>query len=105
MTDTLKKLDQLSEGWCRGEPANADSATLLLCALHLTEVLSEAGPVPAWHKRPTGPGWWVCWSKRKRTRSNDVVLYLDADDIARGSPFSTSSVYGPIPEPPEELKS
>lgn len=54
---------------------------------------------PAWRDRPTGPGMWACaLDDDVRAPFMWVALKLDADDIARGVPFHTQRVYGPIPE-------
>lgn len=50
---------------------------------------------PQWHKRPTGPGLWVCWGGDL----DPQIIKLTAEDIAFGAPFRTDQVYGPIPEP------
>ncbi len=53
--------------------------------------------VPQWHSRPTGPGLWLTICSRPRAYTF-VALQLDAEDLARGAPFETDAVYGPIPE-------
>lgn len=53
--------------------------------------------MPQWHDRPTGPGLWLTWGDKPRAWSF-VALRLDAADLARGAPFGTIAVYGPIPE-------
>ena len=53
---------------------------------------------PAWRKRPTCPGIWVCVGELELD-GKFVVLRLSQDDLDRGSPFRTSQVYGPISEP------
>lgn len=60
---------------------------------------------PAWHKRPTGPGMWVCWAEDQTARIFPIgpILKLTQEDLDRGSPFSTACVYGPILEPPTEF--
>ncbi len=52
--------------------------------------LVPAGSVPAWHPKPTGPGWWLCSIDRKLYSVDPVEIDL----------FSWGQWYGPIPEPP-----
>jgi hypothetical protein len=50
---------------------------------------------PAWHDRPTGPGWWI-WI----TGYTDEQLlggYLTKNDIECGKPRRVKKVFGPIP--------
>ncbi len=73
-----------------------------LCIQEMIDDLAKQ--IPQWHKRPTGPGLWICWADDQSGRFVTApILRLTAEDIARGSPFRTICVYGPIPEPPAEL--
>ena len=61
---------------------------------------------PAWHKRPTGPGRWLCANTEKSyfiNLENWPTLVIDQANLDRGSPFKTCCVYGPIPDPPPEM--
>lgn len=55
---------------------------------------------PAWHKRPTCPGVWVCPPSEEITRW--IAVELSQERIDAGAPFGCRRVYGPIPNPPEE---
>lgn len=55
-------------------------------------------PVPAWHRRPTSPGWWILAYKRTR---NLFQVSVEALPAWQESEASDECVYGPIPEPPE----
>ena len=60
---------------------------------------------PAWHKRPTGPGLWLIWPRFSgKSYYRREAVRLTKTDIKRGNWSSTACVYGPIPEPPEELR-
>ena len=54
---------------------------------------------PAWHRRPTGPGWWVV----DRGHGSLVISRFQERDLNSIADY-VACVYGPIPEPPEELK-
>ena len=57
---------------------------------------------PAWHRRPTGPGWWVCFTEI----SGHVHLsaaQISEQELKRGACSACDWVYGPIPEPPENV--
>lgn len=60
--------------------------------------------LPAWHKRPTCPGLWVCWEESQPEMLFTIsapLIRMTQMDIDRGCPFATAAVFGPIPEPPE----
>ena len=63
---------------------------------HVGEIVAKHAP--GWHPKPTGPGAWACLPLTKATFSQTVVLDLNDDDLARGAPFLTRAVYGPIPK-------
>lgn len=53
---------------------------------------------PAWHRRPTGPGWWVCFTEI----SGHVHLSaarISEQELKRGACSACDWVYGPIPQP------
>jgi len=53
---------------------------------------------PAWRKRASGPGIWVCYGECELDGRLTAVR-LTQDDLDRGAPFHVKQVYGPIPEP------
>lgn len=61
-----------------------------------------AAEAPSWMERPSGPGLWVCMPDASlRSPLNGIVtLELDGEDLARGAPFHTSVVFGPLPKAP-----
>lgn len=54
---------------------------------------------PAWMKKPSGPGMWVCMADEE-TDMRDILLDLSQANIDAGAPFYTEAVFGPIPEMP-----
>jgi hypothetical protein len=60
--------------------------------------------IPDWYYRPSGPGIWVCVNWEGPLYTRDFVMRLTQEEIDRGVPFHTQMVFGPIPEPPEEMK-
>lgn len=70
------------------------------CITAIPELLDALEAAPAWHKRPTCPGLWVCHPSKEITQW--VALELSQERIDAGAPFCSPAVYGPIPNPPEE---
>jgi len=54
---------------------------------------------PAWRRRPTGPGLYVCYPGLSGSKEMTVAIYLDEEGIANGAPFAAEWCYGPIERP------
>ncbi len=63
-------------------------------------VINDRCDAPAWHDKPTCPGWWLCVSEVKSMWKDSKVStfqFWTQEDLDRGCPFHTSRVFGPIP--------
>lgn len=70
--------------------------------LHEREVARHTAP--AWHARPTSPGWWLCIAGEPGKPYLDAIpgfRRFTAEEITAGVPFHCAWAFGPIPEPPE----
>lgn len=54
---------------------------------------------PAWRRRPTGPGLYVCYPGLNGSADMLCAIYIDESDIAKGAPFAAELCYGPIERP------
>lgn len=63
------------------------------------DAIAKLSAAPAWHRRPTCPGRWLCVGGWKR----QFVAIFDDDDV-KETEFWNKLFYGPIPDPPEEVE-
>lgn len=69
----------------------------------------QLAAVPAWHDKPTCPGWWVAahkWAIRDRVASTKGYLFCITDEQIKRDKWAAAygPWFGPIPGPTEEMQ-
>ena len=65
----------------------------------VTLLVLEAKSQPRRRPRPTVPGMWLCFGD-----PFNIAQRFTQEQIDAGAPFGCKEVFGPIPEPPENIE-